>query len=71
MTRRRLSRAGALLLLATTIAAPGRAQATARPDSVAADSAHAAVATYLARIIASEMRDKSLPALSILSLIHI
>jgi CubicO group peptidase (beta-lactamase class C family)/D-alanyl-D-alanine dipeptidase len=41
------------------------AQSSARADSIPADTAHAAVASFLERIIASEMRDKSIPALSI------
>ena len=49
-------------LLAPLIA---RAQSAASPDSVAPDAAHAEIAAYLERIIALEMRDKSLPALSI------
>jgi CubicO group peptidase (beta-lactamase class C family)/D-alanyl-D-alanine dipeptidase len=61
------SRAAALLLLAATmLASPAaRAQRSSRPDSIAADSAHAAIAAYLERVITSEMRDKDLPALSI------
>jgi len=55
--------AAALLVLASV--APARAQRASRPDSVPADAAHAAAAGYLERIIASEMRDKTLPALSI------
>ena len=65
MTHHTLSRAALPLLLATTLAASAQAQATQRPDSIAADSAHAAVAAYLTRIIAAEMRDKDIPALSI------
>ncbi|HMI59217.1 MAG TPA: hypothetical protein VK511_14270, partial [Gemmatimonadaceae bacterium] len=53
------------VLLATTLAVSAGAQATQRPDSIPADSAHAAVAAYLVSIITAEMRDKSLPALSI------
>jgi CubicO group peptidase (beta-lactamase class C family)/D-alanyl-D-alanine dipeptidase len=52
-------------LLALTAFAPAHAQRASRPDTIPADSAHATVARYLERIITSEMRDKSLPALSI------
>ncbi|MDQ2766173.1 MAG: beta-lactamase family protein, partial [Gemmatimonadota bacterium] len=65
MAHLRVFRATLHLLLATILAASMRAQATQRPDSIPADSAHAAVAAYLERIITSEMRDKSLPALSV------
>ena len=60
-------RAAFFLLLATMMFASraAHAQRASRPDSVPADSAHAAIARYLERIIASEMRDKDLPALSI------
>ncbi len=56
--------AGCAALLAAFPIAIG-AQGPARPDSVAADAAHAQVAAYLERIIQGEMRDKSIPALSI------
>ncbi len=59
---RTLALLGAALLSAPWIAS---AQGAASPDSVAADSAHAAIAAYLSRIVASEMHDKDLPALSI------
>ena len=67
MARRAKPRAASLLLLAATmVASPAaHAQRSARPDSVPADSAHAAVAAYLERVIATEMREKDLPALSI------
>jgi CubicO group peptidase (beta-lactamase class C family) len=52
-------------LLALACSTPAHAQRVSRPDSVPADAAHAAVAAHLERIITSEMRDKSLPALSI------
>ncbi|HEV7702838.1 MAG TPA: serine hydrolase, partial [Gemmatimonadaceae bacterium] len=65
MAHHALSRAAVPLLLATTLAVSAGAQAAPRPDSIAADSSHAAVAAYLSSIITAEMRDKSLPALSI------
>lgn len=65
MAHHSVSRAALPLLLATSLAASVRAQAPQRPDSIPADSAHAAVAAYLEHIITAEMRDKSLPALSI------
>jgi CubicO group peptidase (beta-lactamase class C family)/D-alanyl-D-alanine dipeptidase len=53
--------------LAALLAAPcvAHAQSPASPDSIPPDAAHAQIAAYLERIVASEMRDKSLPALSI------
>lgn len=60
-----LLHAGALSALLAAWPAAAGAQQPARPDSVRADSAHAAIAAYLERFITSEMRDKSLPALSI------
>jgi CubicO group peptidase (beta-lactamase class C family)/D-alanyl-D-alanine dipeptidase len=65
MAHHTVSRVALPLLLATTLAVSARAQTTSRPDSIPADSAHAAVAAYLERVISAEMRDKSLPALSI------
>ena len=56
--------AGCAALLAA-LPAVTRAQSPSRPDSVAADAAHAEIAAYLERIITGEMRDKSIPALSI------
>ena len=53
------------VLLALALVSAARAQSAARPDSIPADSAHSMVAAYLERIITAEMRDKSLPALSI------
>jgi CubicO group peptidase (beta-lactamase class C family)/D-alanyl-D-alanine dipeptidase len=64
-TAERLPAAFALAVLLAASAARAGAQHPARPDSVAADAAHADVAAYLERIITAEMRDKGLPALSI------
>jgi CubicO group peptidase (beta-lactamase class C family)/D-alanyl-D-alanine dipeptidase len=63
LIRRPATLIAAALLAAAPVAA--RAQQPARPDSVAADVAYRDVAAYLDRIITAEMRDKSLPALSI------
>ncbi len=63
--RHALARAAPALAALLAASAAVRAQTASSPDSVAPDSAHAEVAAYLERIIASEMRDKRLPALSI------
>ncbi len=57
----------ALAAIALASIIPGRAaaQASPRPDVVHPDAAHADVAAYLERIINTEMRAKSLPAISI------
>ncbi|MEO6209943.1 MAG: serine hydrolase [Gemmatimonadaceae bacterium] len=57
----------ALAAIALISIIPGRAaaQASPRPDVVRPDAAHADVAAYLERIINTEMRAKSLPAISI------
>jgi CubicO group peptidase (beta-lactamase class C family)/D-alanyl-D-alanine dipeptidase len=66
MRHDRLPRPGFIAaLLVLTATAPAHAQGAHRPGTIPPDSAHAAVASYLERIINSEMRDKSLPALSI------
>jgi CubicO group peptidase (beta-lactamase class C family)/D-alanyl-D-alanine dipeptidase len=62
---RRLASIAACAALLAAAPLGARAQQPARPDSVAADTAYADVAVYLERIITAEMRDKSIPALSI------
>ncbi|MEP7066800.1 MAG: serine hydrolase domain-containing protein, partial [Gemmatimonadota bacterium] len=60
-----LRAAAALAAIVAAMPFAAGAQHPARPDSVAADAAHVEVAAHLSRIITSEMRDKSIPALSI------
>jgi len=60
-------RVRAPFLAAAMLVVPGIAvaQHATSPDSIASDAAHAQVAAYLVSLVASEMRDKGLPALSI------